>query len=228
MIKSIVLTSILLVYIILLFDISNLDLVVQNYFYNSDLHQWILSDDNSVLDLLFYSGYKKVLIFFALSLLFALVFFRKTTVIQHYKQGLLIVLLSLILVPVTVGYLKSVTNVPCPKHLVRYGGQIPYVKPLKPMPSDLKQEKQFKCFPAGHASGGFALMSLFFLFKRKRNQRLALASAISIGWITGGYKMLIGDHFLSHTIVTMLLAWIIILLITTTIQWYENQVNSQQ
>jgi membrane-associated PAP2 superfamily phosphatase len=228
MTRSIVLTGILLVYIILLFDISDLDLLVQNYFYNSDLHLWILNDNNIVLDLIFYSGYKKILVLFALSLLLALVFFRKNTVIQCYKQGLLIVLLSLILVPTTVGFLKSVTNVPCPKHLVRYGGRYPYVKALKPMPSELKQEKQFKCFPAGHASGGFALMSLFFLFKTKRNQRLALASAISIGWITGGYKMLIGDHFLSHTIVTMLLAWIMILLITAAAQWYENQVNSAQ
>ncbi|MBL1320222.1 MAG: phosphatase PAP2 family protein [Methylophaga sp.] len=228
MIKSIVLTGILLVYVILLFDISNLDLLVQNYFYNSDLHQWILNDNDVVLDFIFYSGFKKALILFALSLLTALILFRKTTVIQHYKQGILIVLLSLILVPTTVGLLKSITNVPCPKHLVRYGGAYPYVKALKPMPSDFKREKQFKCFPAGHASGGFALMSLFFLFKTKRNQRLALASAISIGWITGGYKMLIGDHFLSHTIVTMLLAWIIILLITTTIQWYQIQFHSTQ
>ena len=33
------------------------------------------------------------------------------------------------------------------------------------------------------------------------------------GWSTGTYKILIGDHFLSHTVVTMLLAWLIILTI---------------
>ncbi len=38
----------------------------------------------------------------------------------------------------------------------------------------------------------------------------ALYLAAATGWIMGAYKMLIGDHFLSHTIVTMLLAWLII------------------
>jgi membrane-associated PAP2 superfamily phosphatase len=45
-----------------------------------------------------------------------------------------------------------------------------------------------------------------------------LVSALTIGWGTGGYKMLIGDHFLSHTIVTMLIAWLLILTITTIIR----------
>jgi membrane-associated PAP2 superfamily phosphatase len=29
----------------------------------------------------------------------------------------------------------------------------------------------------------------------------------------GGYKMIIGDHFLSHTVITMIFAWLIILII---------------
>ena len=33
------------------------------------------------------------------------------------------------------------------------------------------------------------------------------------GVITGGYKMLVGHHFLSHTLATMILAWLVILLI---------------
>ncbi|SFV54930.1 PAP2 family protein [hydrothermal vent metagenome] len=34
-----------------------------------------------------------------------------------------------------------------------------------------------------------------------------------IGWSMGLYKMMIGDHFLSHTLITMVLAWLIILII---------------
>lgn len=37
--------------------------------------------------------------------------------------------------------------------------------------------------------------------------------AMVIGWSMGSYKMLIGDHFLSHTVITMILAWLLILLI---------------
>lgn len=59
----------------------------------------------------------------------------------------------------------------------------------------------------------FSLMSLFFLFKRQRNRNIALVSSLIIGFCTGAYKVLVGDHFLSHTIITMICSWIIILLI---------------
>ncbi|HRM99840.1 MAG TPA: phosphatase PAP2 family protein, partial [Aliarcobacter cryaerophilus] len=68
-------------------------------------------------------------------------------------------------------------------------------------------------WPAGHATMGFSLMSLYFLFKKPRNQKIALAFGVTVGVLTGGYKILIGDHFLSHTIVTMILAWLVILII---------------
>ena len=55
-------------------------------------------------------------------------------------------------------------------------------------------------------------MSLFFLFKKRKYQIRALIFALAIGWSMGIYKMLIGDHFLSHTIITMLIAWLIILI----------------
>ena len=48
-------------------------------------------------------------------------------------------------------------------------------------------------------------MSLYFLFKKPRNQKIALAFGVTVGVLTGGYKILIGDHFLSHTIVTKIL-----------------------
>ena len=36
--------------------------------------------------------------------------------------------------------------------------------------------------------------------------------------------MLLGDHFLSHTIITMLLAWIIILIIVKFISFKQRQI----
>ena len=40
-----------------------------------------------------------------------------------------------------------------------------------------------------------------------------------IGWSMGTYKMLIGDHFLSHTVITMILAWLLILVIAQGVDW---------
>ena len=60
---------------------------------------------------------------------------------------------------------------------------------------------------------GFALMSLYFLFKDFKNKILGLTFGILAGVLTGTYKILIGDHFVSHTLVTMLASWLIIVLI---------------
>jgi len=219
MIKYIIVTIIALFGTILLFEFTNLDLFVQNYFYNTQLQQWIISEDNALLDLIFYSGIKKVFIAFAVSLLITLVFFYKIPLIQRYKQGIIIVLLSLIIIPLAIGMLKAITNVPCPNDLQLYGGHYPHVTFLESYPSNFIQNKKAKCFPAGHASGGFALMSLFFFFKSQRNRRIALGTAITIGWGTGGYKMLVGDHFLSHTVVTMIISWLLILVITMLVRY---------
>jgi membrane-associated PAP2 superfamily phosphatase len=84
------------------------------------------------------------------------------------------------------------------------------------------KRQHISCWPAGHASGGFALLSLFFLFKSRRNKIFALIFGLSVGWMMGLYKMLIGDHFLSHTIITMILAWLIILVIAKIVNKKES------
>jgi membrane-associated PAP2 superfamily phosphatase len=154
-------------------------------------------------------------------LLLSLFFIKKSNTIKQYKKAILIVVLSAIIVPVAVGGLKKYTNMPCPKNELYYGGKMikttvwqQYTLPYKAMPS-------IACWPAGHASGGFVLLSLFFFFKTRRNRYIALIVALIIGWCMGIYKMLIGDHFLSHTIITMLIAWLIILIITKLIGWLK-------
>jgi len=165
-----------------------------------------------------FSPQKKLFILVMSLVLIGLLFFRRMKLIQVYQEGLLILCLSVILVPSVVGVLKATTNVPCPRDITRYNGHYPYVTVLTPYPENFRQTERIKCFPAGHASGGFALLSLFFLFKKRKNRFIALFSAAIVGWALGGYKMLIGDHFLSQTVVTMILAWLIILVIAKNIQ----------
>jgi membrane-associated PAP2 superfamily phosphatase len=197
----------------LLFEFSSLDIQLQNLFYQHETGQWLLNRDNTTLKLLLYDGVKVLYLLFIIVLMITLLFFRKTALLQPYRSGLLIVLLSTVLVPLTVGYFKSITNIPCPRDLAMYDGSYPYVTLLSSYPESFHQEHSVQCYPAGHASGGFALMSLFFLFRQTRNRVIGLASGFVTGWVTGGYKMLIGDHFLSHTVVTMMLAGLIILIV---------------
>jgi membrane-associated PAP2 superfamily phosphatase len=204
----------LLISTILIFEFTNLDIILQNNFYNFTKQEWLLDRNNKILKFIFYDGIKKLLIAILLGILFSLLFFKKKQIIKKYQKGLFIILMSGILIPATIGILKKTTNIPCPKNIMLYNGEHPYIKVLQKYPDDFPHNKKIQCWPAGHASGAFALLSLFFLFNNITYKFLSLFIAISLGWLIGGYKILIGDHFISHNIITMLIAWLIILLIS--------------
>ena len=220
-VKSSCLTFPALLITFLIFEFIPIDIVIQDFFYNFEFHQWILDKNSEIPKLIFYDGIKKIYILFVIGLLLSFIFLRQQRIIIHNKKGLLIVLLSCICVPLLIGLLKGVTNVPCPKDIRHYGGDYPYVTVLSEYPSTFKQTANIRCYPAGHASGGFALMSLFFLFSTKRKKIIALISAITLGWIIGNYKMLIGDHFFSHTLITMILSWLLILNINVGVGYFS-------
>ncbi|MGE0737735.1 phosphatase PAP2 family protein [Sulfurimonas sp.] len=212
--KQIFATLSVLAAVFFLFELTNIDIFVQNYFYDEAANGWLLSHEKgSLLDMLFYAGIKKTIIIFGVLILSLYLYSFKASsqALKEYRRGLLIVWLSMAVVPFVIGVLKSLSNVPCPCDIKYFGGEFPYVRVLDVMPVDII--KKFKCYPAGHASGGFALMSLFFLFKEQRNRFIALVFALFVGWSMGIYKMLIGHHYLSHTVITMILAWLLILII---------------
>lgn len=221
--KQIVITAFLLIAVIALFQFSNLDIFVQSFFYDFDKKSWLIDKNEPILKFFFYDGIKNLLLFFGVVILLSLIFFRKNSLIQEYKKGLIIVLLSAIFVPVIIGSLKAITNTPCPCNIVYFNGTYPEKKVFDSYPKDFVQKSKVKCWPAGHASGGFALMALFFLFKTPRNQKRALVAALIIAWSMGTYKMLLGDHFISHTVITMLMAWLIILIIVKFVQIKQRE-----
>ena len=221
--KHLIISILLLIFVIGFFQFTNSDIMVQNYFYNFETKSWLIDKDEPILKLFLYDGLKKGLIIFGVFILILLIFFRKKEFVKEYKKGLIILLLSSIFVPTIVGSLKAITNTPCPCNIEHFGGEYPDIKVFDKYPEDFIQKSKAKCWPAGHASGGFALMALFFFFKNPRNQFFGLIGAITLGWSMGTYKMLLGDHFLSHTIITMILAWIIILTIVKLTQLKEKE-----
>ena len=219
---QIIITAFLLIAVIALFQLTELDIFVQNFFYNFETQNWIIDKNEPILKFFFYDGIKILFIIFDVSILFSLIFLRKNKLIQEYKKGLIIVFLSGVSVPLIIGSLKDITNTPCPCNIVHFNGLYPENKVFDHYPEEFIQKSKAKCWPAGHASGGFALMALFFLFKTPKNQKKALIGALIIGWSIGTYKMLLGDHFLSHTLITMLIAWLIILIIVKLTQFKQR------
>lgn len=221
--KQLWVSAIALISTVIFFGVSGTDIWVQNHFYNPITHQWLLDHDEPVLKFIFYDGIKKLIILVDVVILITLIVGWKKPFLALYRKGLLIVLLSGIFVPVVVGSFKALTNLPCPKNLEIYGGNYPHTCVWEKYPKSFCQKGKIKCWPAGHASGGFALLSLIYLFRTRKAKIIAGTSAMAIGWSMGTYKMLIGDHFLSHTFITMVMAWFIISLIVYTIEWWQKR-----
>lgn len=191
-------------------ELTPLDLRFQRLMYNQEHAQWLWLGDEPIKRLIFYDGIKILLVVFALCLLIVSVVGNRFAATQPYRRGARIVLLSLILVPVTVSALKAATHVACPRHLLQFGGDAEYIGTFRSIFDSRAQAAGFRCFPAGHASGGFALLSLVFMFQTQRGRRASMAFALIVGSVMGGYKMMIGDHFLSHTVATLLLSLLLI------------------
>ena len=134
------------------------------------------------------------------------------------QQTLKVILVSPILIPLFVNGLKAVANIPCSKDLALFGGNYPHVTLFRGYPNDFLQLDRIRCYPAGHASGGFALMALGLLGKTRKAQTAIASTACVLGWLVGFYKMGISDHFLGHTAVTMLIAMIVILLVDRSLR----------
>lgn len=105
-----------------------------------------------------------------------------------------------------VGLLKVLTNVDCPWDLAQFGGRFPYVELFADRPDALRIGR---CFPAAHASSGYALLALYFML-RERHAALAkigLAVGLLTGLTFGIAQQARGAHFVSHDLWSAFLVW---------------------
>ena len=164
-----------LVLVLAFFELTNTDLRLQEYLYLPLEKTWILKDPNLLYRKIFYTYIKYPIYLIGAAALVATLISFKKNIWPSYRKGLIIVTLSLIILPTFVAVIgKGVSNVQCPDDLNHFAGKIPYVKlfdhyPINPESSDGKYPRGH-CFPAGHASGGFALLSLVCLFHDKKNK----------------------------------------------------------
>ncbi|MBO3672534.1 phosphatase PAP2 family protein [Acinetobacter soli] len=65
------------------------------------------------------------------------------------------------------------------------------------------------CFPGGHASTGFALMTGYFVYRATHHRRALfyLFAGLILGFAMGWAQMMRGAHFLSHNLWTGWWAW---------------------
>lgn len=122
------------------------------------------------------------------------------------RRPLLVLALSVLLATSLVAWVKSWSNMDCPWDLLQYGGRRPFV-PLW----DVRAEAlgKARCFPAGHASAGYAWMALYFYFwaTRPSLRWFGLGVGVVAGLVFGLAQQVRGAHFLSHDLWAALLCW---------------------
>ncbi|KGM57560.1 hypothetical protein N799_05750 [Lysobacter arseniciresistens ZS79] len=107
-----------------------------------------------------------------------------------------------------VSALKAHSQMDCPWDLARYGGTRAYHRPWQ-----AAGQTPGRCFPAGHASAGYAWLALYFFFDavRPRWRRRGLAAGLGLGLLFGIDQQLRGAHFLSHDLYSAAICWFIAL-----------------
>jgi len=123
---------------------------------------------------------------------------------KQRAQGIAMVLAGLVLVPL----IKRVSATSCPWDLAEFGGRATYVPHWLIGVTD---GGPGHCFPSGHAVASFAFFGVYFLWRhhRPRAARIVLIAVLGLGIAFGWGQWVRGAHFISHTLWTAWLCWVI-------------------
>ena len=189
------------------FEFTTWDRNISNWFFDPDLPGFPLRND-WFLEVILHHWAKYVLIALGAGLLTCFLLGFKFPRWRGRRRLFLFLLLCLIAGPVLVALLKATTNRHCPYDLKIYGGFAPYVHLLELPPSEMPRGR---CFPGGHASGGFALMGFYlaFIHRRRKWAYWALGIGFTYGFVLGFGRLMQGAHFLSHNLWTAVICWLV-------------------
>jgi membrane-associated PAP2 superfamily phosphatase len=204
--RRLLIAVLLLLAALLIAEMTAIDLWLQDRFYDFSSGRWVVDKNSPVRKFIFYQFPKIALILFGIYLIAVALGWRRCRCWTRRQAVFLLICLGG--VPSLIGALKATTGVHCPSETTRYGGEHPYRRLIASIAAP--KGERGHCFPAGHASGGFAVLGLYFAARSRGAARVGLGIGLAAGWAMGLYQMLKGAHFLSHTVVTMLVAWIVV------------------
>lgn len=141
-----------------------------------------------------------------------------------YRRNIRLVVTTLLIGvgPLVIGILKSTSAHSCPWDLVEYGGKAVSYILMDTAPAGAGPGH---CFPGGHASSGFALMAVFFLFypERPRLATLCWIVGVCLGMIMGFGQVMRGAHFLTHNLWAGWWVWLSQLALFWLISGYDHR-----
>lgn len=210
--NKVLLSLLILLLSLAIIHYNGFDLNFQALFYNKISSSWLVDRNDQTMKLIFYKLPKYLLMIYGIIMIIWLIKLKIYSKPDYkLEKTLLFLICSLIFVPLIIASLKHYSPLYCPNHIINFGGWAHYISLFDALNEHVFFSNTGKCFPAGHASGGFSLISLFFVMPTKKSRYLSLSFAIFIGWTMGFYQIAKGAHFLSDTLTSMILAYIICL-----------------
>ncbi|MCK4841710.1 MAG: phosphatase PAP2 family protein [Methylococcales bacterium] len=188
-------------------EFTPLDFHISEYFYNSTLKQWPYKND-WLAETIIHKGGQKFSKIMGVIVFLTLLFSLPTKSPLHYcRKPLIFLFISCISGPIIIAILKSHTYIYCPWDLKLFGGKQPYIHLFDYVPANLKVGH---CFPAGHAGGGFAFISLYFFLMiiNPQYRFFGLYTGLLLGLVYGIAQQMRGAHFFSHDIFSLAVCWL--------------------
>ena len=194
--------------LLILFPPQSLDIAISGLFF--DGQGWPLKND-FFFSVVLYKSSKIIPIGAALASVYVLV---KNLIAN--RRGLqpdsywiyrpLYIIIAMLACVLVVWWLKASTGVYCPWSVSYFSGDHALREPTW---SWVFQDG--RCWPSGHSGTGFCLLALFFALRDKYPQlaRKTLVAVLLLGTICSLTRIVQGAHFLSHTLATALIDWII-------------------
>lgn len=178
---------------------ARLEVTLASYFF--DLNQGWLYQNNFFLEKILHKG---GVLFIIAIYIFILVKFLYFYIKKQKFLFYLFVFCSSLLSLILINGLKKITTIPCPWHCQVFSGPREFVSLLDIFSSNMAKGN---CFPAGHSSAGFALLSFYFahVYILKNNSWIYAIPGLLIGFVFGFAQQMRGAHFLSHDIMGLFL-----------------------
>jgi len=202
-------TGLLLPFCIAVFAVfseySGLDVAIERPFYDAGTHSWPLKSHFITSGMLHKGGQNLVAgIIAVVFIVLVLSFFVKR--LRRCRKGAAYLLFGSLVSPGIVFLIKSCTHIYTPGSLALFGGDKPHIRLFDSVPPGLPIGHGF---PGAHSSGGFAFLSLYFLFSfyRPQYRRLGMAFGLGLGTIFAVTQELRGEHFLSHDLFSLVICW---------------------
>ena len=199
--KSTIALVVFAILILIIGQLTNLDLVIEDYYFDINTQQFPWNDTWFAND--FMHGYVKIFIKYcgqALWLVVMLDLIYPWRFIDTWLRfRLRFVMVASIIIPALISAIKQISFLHCPFDVDRYGGYAPFMRLFDGLPEGVKAGH---CFPAGHATVGLwlAAICVFWLPNKPKVAFAIFTAGLSVGFTLGWVQQMRGAHFLFHTL----------------------------